>query len=216
MLALHHVEVARACAEPRPVRAALRVRAVACLLVGVAGCTEGAQLDLEQAAAAVQERDLAKAGNELEQAAEKTNAEVEKKIEVIADGTVEAAAAARAIAAPQDAADITCNGSVCTMPRADFEALLGNPLLVAAQVSVTPESHAGVTHWRIESVREGSTAHAMGLQPADLVLRMNGKPIGNPPDAALLDEVRSDAHVVLELERDGKPVRRELRCPKAG
>lgn len=198
---------------------ARRMPAWAATLLGLAtltGCTEAAKTDLEQAAAAVQDRDLAQAGQELEQAAEKTNAVVEAKIDVIAEGTVDAAAAAREIAAPQGAAEVTCDGTVCTMPREEFDALLGNPLLVAAQVTVTPEHRAGVTHWRIESVREGSTAHALGLRPADVVLRMNGKPIGNPPDSALLDAVRSDDRVVLELERDGKTVRRELRCPATG
>lgn len=181
------------------------------LLLLATACPEGAKEDLRDAADAV-----ARAGNKLEDAAEKTNAVVEDKLEVVADRAANVAAAARDVANP-DAADrdaaaaISCKGDACTIESSEFDKLVTNPLAVASQVSVSAQSNAGATRWRIDDVRDGSACEQLGLQEGDYVLRVNGETLGNPPREAILDELRAADKVVLELDRGGKQVRREIR-----
>ncbi len=181
------------------------------LLLLATACPEGAKEDLRDAADAV-----ARAGNKLEDAAEKTNAVVEDKLEVAADRAANMAEAARDVANP-DAADrdaaaaISCKGDACTIESSEFDKLVTNPLAVASQVSVSAQSNAGATRWRIDDVRDGSAWEQLGLQEGDYVLRVNGETLGNPPREAILDELRAADKVVLELDRGGKQVRREIR-----
>jgi type II secretory pathway component PulC len=181
------------------------------LLLLATACPEDAKEDLRAAADAAR-----RAGEKLEDAAEKTTVAVEEKIEVAANRAENVAEAARDIADPEAAdeeaaAAISCKGERCTIESSEWDKLVANPLTVASQVSVSPQANAGVTRWRIDDVRDGSACERLGLREGDIVLRVNGEALGDPPRATLLDELEKANEVVLELERDGKKVRRELR-----
>lgn len=182
------------------------------LMLLATACPEGAKQDLREAADAV-----ARAGDKLGDAAEKTNAVVEEKLEVAADRAANVAEAARDVADP-DAADrdaaaaISCKGEACTIEGSEFDKLVTNPLSVASQVSVSAQSTSGgPTRWRIDDVRDGSACEKLGLQEGDFVLRVNGETLGNPPREAILDELKAADKVVLEIDRGGEKVRREIR-----
>jgi len=174
-------------------------------------CPEGAKEDLRDAADAV-----ARAGNKLEDAAEKTNAVVEDKLEVAADRATNVVEMAKDMADPDAAARdaaaaISCEGEACTIEASEFDKLVTNPLSVASQLTVSAQGNSGATRWRIDDVKDGSACARLGLQEGDFVLRVNGETLGNPPRESMLDELREADKVVLELDRGGKKVRREIR-----
>ena len=182
------------------------------LLLLATACPEGAKEDLRDAADAV-----ARAGSKLEDAAEKTNEVVEDKLGAAADRAADVVDSVRDVANP-DAADreaaaaISCKGEACTIESSEFDKLMTNPLRVASQVSVSAQSKSGgPTRWRIDDVRDGSACEKLGLEEGDFVLRVNGETLGNPPREAILDELRVADKVVLELDRGGEKVRREIR-----
>src|SRR5262249_20657616 len=151
---------------------------------------ESAKDDLREAADAAR-----RVGNKLEDAAEKTTVAVEEKLEVAADRAGNVAEVARDIANPDAAAQevaaaITCKGERCVIAADAWDKLFANPLLVASQVSVSAQGNAGVTRWRIDDVQEGSACERLGLQEGDIVLRVNGETLGDPPRAAILDELQ--------------------------
>jgi type II secretory pathway component PulC len=181
------------------------------LLLATTACPEAAKEDLREAADAV-----ARAGTKLEDAAQKTSVVVEDKLEVAADRAGNVAEAARDIADPDAAARdaaaaITCKGDRCTIAASEFDKLVTNPLSVASQVSVSAHPNAGMTRWRIDDVRDGSACEQLGLQEGDFVLRVNGETIGNPPREGILDDLEKADNVVIDLDRGGKKVRREIR-----
>lgn len=180
------------------------------LVLLVAACPEGAKEDLRDAADAV-----ARAGNKLEDAAQKTNAVVEDKLDKAADRAGNVAEAARDVvdpagAAADAAAAISCVGDACTIAASEYDKLVGNPLAVASQLSVSAQSNAGATRWRIDDVKAGSACEQLGLQEGDFVLRVNGETLGNPPREAILDELKAADKVVIEIDRGGEKVRREI------
>lgn len=182
------------------------------LLLVASGCPEAARSDLREVAAAIGDNDLQRAGKKLEHAAEKTSAVVETKVENVAERAVDAAETARALADPdaigRDFAEaISCKGTRCTMKRAQYDKLVDNPMVLAGELSMTPEQVGGRTRWRIKEVRGGGACERIGVQPGDLLLRINGRTLGK----TILDELPSAKKVVIELERKGKRVRRELR-----
>jgi C-terminal processing protease CtpA/Prc len=180
-------------------------------VLGLTACPEDAKEDLRDAADAAR-----RAGNKLEDAAEKTNAHVEDKLEVAANRATNLAEAARDMADPDAAARdaaaaISCEGEACTIEASEFDKLVANPLSVASQLTVSPQENAGATRWRIDDVKDGSACERLGLKAGDFVLRVNGETLGNPPSESILDELRKADKVVLELDRGGEKVRREIR-----
>jgi type II secretory pathway component PulC len=186
---------------------------VSLLLLGCAsGCPEAARDDLRQAAAAIKDNDLDRAGKKLGGAAAKTSEVVETKVDQVAERAVDAAETARAMADPdrvgREFADaISCKGTRCSMKRAQYDELMGNPMVLASELSMSPEQSGGKTRWRIGEVRVGGACERLGLQAGDLVLRINGRTLGK----TILDELPSAKKVVIELERKGKRIRREIR-----
>lgn len=181
------------------------------LVLGLAGCPDEAKEDLREAANAV-----AKAGEKLEDAAEKTGEVVEQKLEVAAERAEDVTEAARDIvdpdaAAREAAAAIDCRGNRCTVESSAWDKIVANPVIVAQQITVSPQEKAGVTRWRIDEVREGSACELLGLREGDYVLRVNGERLGSSPRASLLDDLARADKVVLEIDRGGKRVRREIR-----
>lgn len=179
-------------------------------VLAIAGCPDEAKEDLREAAHAV-----AQAGEKLEDAAEKTGEVVEKKLEVAAERADDVSEAARDMvdpdAAAREAAEaIDCKGNRCTVESAAWDEVVANPVLLAKQLTVSPEEKAGVTRWRIDEVREGSACELLGLREGDYVLRVNGERLGASPRASLLDDLQRADKVVLEIDRGGKRVRREI------
>lgn len=181
------------------------------MVLGLTGCPDEAKEDLREAADAV-----ARAGEKLEDAAQKTGEVVEQKLEVAGERAEDVTEAARDLidpdAAAREAAEaISCKGNRCTIESSAWDKLVANPVVVASQITVSPQQKAGVTRWRIDEVREGSACALFGLQEGDYVLRVNGERLGGSPRASLLDDLQRADKVVLELEREGKRVRREIR-----
>ncbi|MBC8067459.1 MAG: hypothetical protein IAG13_03920 [Deltaproteobacteria bacterium] len=178
----------------------------------LAGCPEAARSDLREVAAAIKDNDLDRAGKKLEHAAEKTSAVVETKVDAVADRAVDAAEAAQAMADPDAvgrkyAEAITCKRTRCTMKRAQYDELVGNPMVLGSELSMAPEQGGGKTRWRIQDVRDGGACERLGLQENDLLMRVNGRTLGK----TILDELPSAKKILIDLERKGKRVRLELR-----
>jgi type II secretory pathway component PulC len=180
------------------------------VVLGVAGCPDEAKEDLREAAHAV-----AKAGEKLEDAAEKTGEVVEQRLEGAAERAKDVKEAAGDMVDPKAAAReaaeaIDCEGNRCTIASSAWDKIVANPVVIAQQVTVSPQEKTGVTRWRIDEVREGSACERLGLREGDIVLRVNGERLGDSPRASLLDDLQRADEVVLDLDRGGKRVRLEI------
>jgi general secretion pathway protein C len=82
------------------------------------------------------------------------------------------------------------------------EKLLANPAGALTEIGVSPVSGDGnAKGYRIGAEAESSLRQA-GLQPGDIILSVNGRPVGNAAnDTALMQQVMASSRVRVEVQR---------------
>lgn len=92
--------------------------------------------------------------------------------------------------------------SVVELPRRPFLGIMLAPLPEA-------ERARGVKGVLVRGASPGSTAQDASLQAGDILLKVNGTPVANPPEAiAAARKTAVGSPVSLEILRDGKPLTR--------
>lgn len=72
----------------------------------------------------------------------------------------------------------TCAGGTCTIARAELEALLADPALLARAARIVPMVKDGQTSgFKVFGIRPGSPLAALGLQNGDTVQEIGGRPL---------------------------------------
>ena len=82
---------------------------------------------------------------------------------------------------------------------------------IATQARIVPSFRNGVANgFKLFSIQPGSLYASIGVENGDVIQRINGYEI-NSPDKALevYQKLRSSSHITIELERNGRPVRKE-------
>lgn len=72
----------------------------------------------------------------------------------------------------------------------------------------------GTTHWMFQDVHEGGAAHAVGLEPGDVLLELNGEPIF-PPQAPIFPVGQTTNILVQKRNGNHKPIPLNVPAPKS-
>jgi general secretion pathway protein C len=95
--------------------------------------------------------------------------------------------------------------------RSVIDGTLSNLNAVATQARIVPSFKNGVANgFKLFSIQPGSLYSSIGIENGDVIQRINGYEI-NSPDKALevYQKLRSSSHITIELERNGRPLRKE-------
>jgi general secretion pathway protein C len=95
--------------------------------------------------------------------------------------------------------------------RSVIDGSLSNLNAVATQARIVPSFKNGVANgFKLFSIQPNSLYANIGVENGDVIQRINGYEI-NSPDKALevYQKLRSSSHITIELERNGRPVRKE-------
>jgi general secretion pathway protein C len=95
--------------------------------------------------------------------------------------------------------------------RSVIDSTLSNLNAVATQARIVPSFKNGVANgFKLFSIQPGSLYSSIGIENGDVIQRINGYEI-NSPDKALeiYQKLRSSSHITIELERNGRPLRKE-------
>lgn len=95
--------------------------------------------------------------------------------------------------------------------RSVIDGSLSNLNAVATQARIVPSFKNGVANgFKLFSIQPNSLYANIGVENGDVIQRINGYEI-NSPDKALevYQKLRTSPHITIELERNGKPVRKE-------
>lgn len=77
-----------------------------------------------------------------------------------------------------------------------------NPEGVAAELGLRPVSSSQSSGYLVGEGTNGDVMRSLGLRPGDVVLSVNGKPLGNlRNDARLVDEVKASGEARVEIRR---------------
>ena len=83
--------------------------------------------------------------------------------------------------------------------------MLRNPEQVIRDFGFEPVAPGRASGYRVGSNASNSTVAGAGLQPGDVVVSVNGMPVGVAMnDARLFDQVRSAGRARVEVERNGR------------
>ena len=87
----------------------------------------------------------------------------------------------------------------------DFQGKLkSNPQGALSDIGIAPVTEGDAQGYRIGSDAQGAIKQA-GLQPGDVVLSVNGRPVGVAAnDSALMDQVMASSRVRVEVQRGGR------------
>jgi general secretion pathway protein C len=82
---------------------------------------------------------------------------------------------------------------------------------ISTQARIVPSFKNGVANgFKLFSIQPGSLYSGIGVENGDVIQRINGYEINSPEKALeLYQKLRESAHVTIELERNGAPVRKE-------
>jgi membrane-associated protease RseP (regulator of RpoE activity) len=90
------------------------------------------------------------------------------------------------------------------LPRGEFADQLSNFEQLGAQVSLARSRGGG---YRLSALRPGSYLESLGLRAGDVVVRVDGRPINSPDDAARAYAwLRVTDHFTVDVVRDGAPL----------
>jgi general secretion pathway protein C len=95
--------------------------------------------------------------------------------------------------------------------RSVIDSTLNNMSQIATQARIVPSFKNGVANgFKLFSIQPGSLYASIGMENGDVIQRINGFEI-NSPDKALevYQKLRNSSHITIELERNGRPVRKE-------
>jgi len=95
--------------------------------------------------------------------------------------------------------------------RSVIDGTLSNLNSVATQARIVPSFKNGVANgFKVFSIQPGSFYTAIGVENGDVIQKINGYEI-NSPDKALevYQKLRESRHITIDLERNGRVVRKE-------
>ena len=100
----------------------------------------------------------------------------------------------------------------CILPRTVLDAALRDPASIARQARVMPSVRDGeVRGFKLYAIRPGSLPWDLGLKNGDLLRSANGLPLAGVDQAmAAYAKLRGSDAVVLEIERKGETLRKEI------
>lgn len=79
-----------------------------------------------------------------------------------------------------------------------------NPAEALSEVGISPVSEGDTQGYRVGAEAQGALQQA-GLQAGDVILSVNGRPVGNAAnDSALMDQVMASSRVRVEVQRDSR------------
>jgi hypothetical protein len=156
----------------------MRVRAILCVLLLTAACDQETRAEL----AVLRERVISQEStiSRLHQRVEDLAAELEKE-----RGERREADAARerlppVAEVPELALPVTpkCEGTACTLTRAEIDALLENPGQLAKQARIIPVIKDGKANgFKVFGIRAGSLFSSIGIQNGDTIDGLAGVPL---------------------------------------
>ena len=83
--------------------------------------------------------------------------------------------------------------------------MLSNPEQAVREFGFEPVSQGTASGYRVGSNASNPMIASAGLQPGDVVVSVNGMPVGVAMnDARLFDQVRSAGRARVEVERNGR------------
>lgn len=106
----------------------------------------------------------------------------------------------------------TCAGDRCTFSRADFDALLADPVRVSRGARVIPNMRDGQQHgFKIFGIRSGSLGAQLGLRNGDVVTEISGHSLSDIQSAmSAYAALRERNAWTIKGERAGAPFALEL------
>jgi general secretion pathway protein C len=98
------------------------------------------------------------------------------------------------------------------MDRNVLDSTLGDLNKVATQARIVPSFKNGAANgFKLFSIQPGSLYSSIGIENGDVVQRVNGYELNSPEKALeLYQKLKDSGHVILELERGGQVVRKEV------
>lgn len=97
---------------------------------------------------------------------------------------------------------LSCKGGRCSITRAGLEELFANPSWLATQARLVPSVREGVAKgFKVYGIRPRSLPHRLAFENGDLVVSINGHPLGSLDQTMqAYDELRKKAVSKVEFE----------------
>lgn len=108
---------------------------------------------------------------------------------------------------------IQCEGAEtakieCKIDRAFVDHVLADPSLLATQARIVPSIRDGESRgYKLYAIRRGSLPKLLGMKNGDMIIGVDGKPLGTLDEAmALFMGLRKTKRLVFDIERKGLSV----------